>query len=131
MYMKTMLLVDDEPFTRQVFSKLIANKFPNTTIITATDGGQAWELAEQQHFDVITLDLNMPVLSGLSFLQMLRAKPETKDTPCIVVSALTTPEIQEQVKEYNAITSISKLKVSPIPSDDNAFLLAVTPYLSE
>ena len=46
-------------------------------IVSATSGRQALEILDEQHFDLIMLDVNMPEMDGLETLRLIRKKHQT------------------------------------------------------
>ena len=84
---KKILVADDSP-TSLVWEKLILSD-AEFEIITATDGERALELAFNERPSLIVLDVVMPKLSGLEVCRRLRAKPETRLVPIIIVSERT------------------------------------------
>jgi CheY-like chemotaxis protein len=57
--------------------------------------------------DVILLDLQMPVMDGLSFLDNLRSSPQFSRLPVIVISALT-PEALQELHAYHVTAALTK-----------------------
>lgn len=57
-------------------------------VFRATDGGEALRQARLKLPDVVFLDVNLPVLSGVEVCKQLRAAPETRDTLILMLSAL-------------------------------------------
>ncbi len=101
------LIVDDSAFMRKSLS-IMLSKEPNIEIIgTAKDGKEGYELAIKLHPDVITLDVEMPVMDGLTALKLIM-----KDAPTavIMVSSLTTDGAEATLKafEYGAVDFFSK-----------------------
>ena len=79
------LLVEDEPAQRAVLSyNLEAEGF---TVQTADNGEDALLLIAEQVPDLILLDWMMPHVSGLEVCRRLRARPETRGIPIIMLSA--------------------------------------------
>ena len=79
------LVVDDEFHIVQVVSiKLKNNGFDVTT---AENGQLAYDLACEVKPDVIITDYQMPVMSGVEFIEKLRSNPETAQTPVIMLTA--------------------------------------------
>lgn len=80
------LIVDDSATMRALLAKLLAVE-PDIEIVgTATDARHARALIKELDPDVITLDIEMPGMSGLEFLEkLMRLRP----TPVIIVSSLT------------------------------------------
>ncbi len=101
------LIVDDSAFMRKSLS-IMLSKEPNIEIVgMAKDGKEAYELAKELHPDVITLDVEMPVMDGLTALKLIM-----KDAPTsvIMVSSLTTDGAEATLKafEYGAVDFFSK-----------------------
>jgi two-component system chemotaxis response regulator CheY len=83
-----LMIVDDSNIMRRAIEKYLAD-FGLELIGTAFDGQAALELFRAAGPDVVTLDITMPRLDGLSCLAlMLREKPDAK---VLVVSALKDP----------------------------------------
>ncbi len=78
------LLVDDDPICNR--ANELALKRVNFDIVSAADGVAALALLENSPFDLILLDINMPVLSGLEVCEKLRKLPQCKDTRVIFVT---------------------------------------------
>jgi CheY-like chemotaxis protein len=79
------LVVDDEFHIVQVMAiKLRNNGFE---VATAENGSEAYKLACDFKPDVIITDYQMPVMSGLEFIEKLRQTPETAQTPVIMLTA--------------------------------------------
>ena len=67
-----------------------------TNIQTAEDGLQAWELLQQDDFEFVITDWDMPNMSGLELLQKIRSTPKYKELPVIMVTA---EGLQEKIIE--------------------------------
>jgi putative nucleotidyltransferase with HDIG domain len=70
----TILLVDDEPAVLDLLSRVLRPACGSGMIATAQGGHEALDLMEQQPFDVVITDLNMPIMSGAEFLAAVRRK---------------------------------------------------------
>jgi DNA-binding response OmpR family regulator len=81
-----LLLVDDDAVCNRVND--IALKRANFDTVCACDGIEALALLEKDQFDLIFLDVNMPVLSGFEVCEKIRKLPQYKDTPIIFVTSL-------------------------------------------
>ncbi|HML08045.1 MAG TPA: adenylate/guanylate cyclase domain-containing protein [Xanthobacteraceae bacterium] len=80
------LVVDDNAANRDVLARRLGRE--GHRVVTATNGATALDLAAQQDFDVILLDLIMPEMSGFEVLRRLKADERTSQIPVIVISAL-------------------------------------------
>ena len=87
--MATILLVDDEePLRRMVEMVLIESGY---SVLQASHGEQALELAREAEPDLIVSDLMMPVLDGIGMCEQLKADARTAHIPVIVMSAGPRP----------------------------------------
>ena len=78
------LIVEDEAKLREILCDYFRSKGELT--VEAADGLQALELAEEQEFDAVLLDIMMPGLDGLSVCRALR---KSSDVPIIFLTALS------------------------------------------
>ena len=82
---KKVLVVDDEVHIIHVVAiKLRNNGFE---VISASDGGEAFELACSEKPDIIVTDFQMPVMTGLELVEKLRQNEATRSTPVIMLTA--------------------------------------------
>ena len=73
---ETILIVDDEAGPRESLRMILK---PLYEIYTASDGQEALQLIQSKDIDVVTLDLNMPGLSGIDVLKEIRnLRPKTE-----------------------------------------------------
>ncbi|HIA03383.1 MAG TPA: response regulator [Myxococcales bacterium] len=87
---QTILIVDD---SRSVVATLKALLAPlGHKILVARDGTDGLKIARTQHPDMMLLDVMMPGLSGYEVCKELRADPETRDLPIVMVTALQDHE---------------------------------------
>lgn len=84
--MHRLLLVEDE----QSLSKVIQLnlEMEDYEVVLARDGASAIDKFNSEHFDLVILDLMLPRLNGMDFLQSIRVK--NADTPVIIISAKDT-----------------------------------------
>ena len=79
------LTVDDSLTIRLVVMK--AFQPFDCTVCEATNGEEGLAVARTERPDLILLDLNMPVMDGIVMLKTLRADPDLKSTPVIMLTA--------------------------------------------
>lgn len=82
------LIVEDDPRIAQNIQKGLEEKGFSTEI--AFDGQMGWQIAQNGSFDLIILDLNMPILNGYEVCERIRAK--YPDLPIIILTALGETE---------------------------------------
>src|ERR1035438_10230889 len=80
------LVVDDSALMRTVIVRLLGKAADITVVATARDGEDAVQKAIELKPDVVTMDINMPKLDGISAMQMILAD---KICPVIMLSSLT------------------------------------------
>ena len=92
------LIVDDEADVRYIV-KLVLKRFLNYQAREAGDGLEALELVRQKEPRLIILDLTMPRMDGISFLEHMRADPDISDIPVLIFTAhVVTPEQAERLQ---------------------------------
>ena len=100
------LIVDDSAFVRKVVRQMLSRSPFLEVVGAAHDGEEALELVEQLRPDVVTLDLNMPRLSGIEFLRRQMAR---RPVPMVVLSiASENGELALQALEAGAVDIIRK-----------------------
>jgi signal transduction histidine kinase/CheY-like chemotaxis protein len=84
----TVLIVDDDPDARAVYSRLVAEALPACQVQTAQHAAEALTLLDAQHEPpmLVILDLAMPDMDGFGVLERLRAQRRTRHVPVLVVS---------------------------------------------
>lgn len=90
----TILVVDDNEMNREVLARRLERQ--GHIIVSAEDGERALQEIEKQPFDLILLDIMMPKMNGYEVLEHLKANPNQRDVPVIVISALG--ELESVVK---------------------------------
>ncbi|WP_419155778.1 response regulator [Streptomyces longwoodensis] len=86
------LVVDDNKVIRQLIR--VNLELEGLEVVTAADGAECLEVVHQVRPDLVTLDVVMPRLDGLSTAARLRADPLTRDLPLAIVSACTQYELE-------------------------------------
>jgi CheY-like chemotaxis protein len=81
---KRVLLIDDSA-TSHLWVKMILNKV-NHAMLSAYDGEAGVTLALAERPDVILMDVMMPRMDGFEACRVLRARPETRHTPIIMLT---------------------------------------------
>ncbi len=79
----SLLLVEDDSLTREQLARLLSRLVG--TVRTARDGSEALQSFRADKPDIVLLDLNMPVLDGMSLAAIIKA--ESPDTPVIAITA--------------------------------------------
>jgi len=87
---RTLLYVEDNPANLKLVEQLIARR-PDMQLLSAGDATRGIELAREHRPDVILMDINLPGMSGIRALRILREDPLTQDIPVIAISANAMP----------------------------------------
>lgn len=92
------LLVDDSITVRASEKRILAGLGLND-VVEATDGAMGLKVAFQEKPDLIMMDWDMPTLSGIEALKLLKANPATQKTPVIMVTGSADKDnIMEAIK---------------------------------
>ena len=97
---KTILIAeDDEILMRALYLMFHKGEY---TIASAGDGETALKMTERLKPDLVLLDLLMPKMSGFDYLRDMKANPELKNIPVIVLSNLGDKDDIEKAKALGA-----------------------------
>lgn len=94
--MAKLLVVDDENNLRLVVQKELTRQ--GHEVETASDGEAAWTLLEQQDFDVLLCDINMPRLDGIGLLRRMREKSANPPEVIMLTGQATVESAIEAMK---------------------------------
>jgi len=115
---RRVLLVDDHPVNRKVVGVMLA---PFGCVVVEAEHGQAaLDRLETESFDVVLMDVNMPVMGGLEATRRIRARPDWAGLPII---ALTADVMDDQVQACRE-AGMDDFVVKPV--DMAALVSAVT-----
>ena len=88
--LRTVLYVEDNPANLMLIKKLLARR-GDIRLLSAENGERGIEIARASRPDVILMDINLPGISGIQALGMLRADPGTAHIPVVAISANAMP----------------------------------------
>ena len=110
------LLIEDNLIEIMKMKRTISLLELTHNITVAKNGEEALEILEDksQFPDLILLDLNMPKLSGIEFLTILKGNDEIKHIPTVI---LTTSDNQKDLEECYSI-GVSGYMLKPLKYDD-------------
>lgn len=81
------LVVEDDPVSRMIATKLLSK---HHIVETANDGSIALEMMRTHHYDIVLMDIMMPVMDGIETTIAIRNKPDIINSKRVVIIALTT-----------------------------------------
>jgi signal transduction histidine kinase len=88
----TVLIVDDDPSILRIHISHLSSLKENINILTATNGRMACEIAHEQLPDIVLMDWNMPEMTGVDALKILKSQDRTKDIPVVMITSITSSE---------------------------------------
>ncbi|MCG6200121.1 two-component sensor histidine kinase BarA [Psychromonas antarctica] len=100
------MAVDDNPANLKLISAMLADRVHH--VITCIDGQQAVEQAKNQEFDLIFMDIQMPVLDGISACLEIKKGKTNANTPIIAVTAHVLPSEKEQFLQQGMDDCLAK-----------------------
>jgi two-component system chemotaxis response regulator CheB len=114
--MKKVLIADDSALVRKQLTDIIATL--GFEIDTARNGQEAVQKAMDTQYDVITMDINMPVMDGLTAVEKIMA---ARPTPILMISSLTTESagITMEALDLGAVDYIAKPGTMNIGKSEN------------
>jgi PAS domain S-box-containing protein len=116
--LRTLLYVEDNKANMDLVAQLIARR-ADIRLLRAEDGLRGMALARAHLPDMILMDINLPGISGLQALRLLREGPETRHIPVLALSANAMPRDIERGMEAGFYRYLTK----PIKIDE--FMLAL------
>ncbi len=104
---RTLLYVEDNPANLMLVEDLIARR-PDIRLLSAMDGNRGVEIARATLPDAILMDINLPGISGIQALKVLRADPATAHIPVVALSANAIPRDIEKGLEAGFFHYLTK-----------------------
>ena len=105
--LRTVLYVEDNPANLELVELLIARR-PDLRLLSAADGNLGIEFARAYQPAVILMDINLPGISGVEAMKILRADPSTAHIPVVALSANAVPRDIEKSLEAGFSNYLTK-----------------------
>ena len=119
---RTLLYVEDNPANMNLVEQLIA-RYPDIQLLSAANATLGIELAIANQPEVILMDINLPGVSGIDALKILREYPATAHIPVVAISANAMPRDIVRGLELGFFSYITKpIKVKEFMNALNAAL---------
>jgi CheY-like chemotaxis protein len=93
--LRTLLYVEDNPANLKLVEQLVARR-PDLRLLSARDGSLGVQLARANQPEVILMDINLPGISGIEALKILREDAATAHIPVVALSANAMPRDVEK-----------------------------------
>lgn len=112
----SILLIEDDTIERMKFNRTLSKLNFKCRVIEAENGEEALEILSRKDDlpSIIFLDLNMPRLNGIEFLEIIKNDPDLRHIPSVI---LTTSNNTQDIKECYK-TGISGYVIKPLKYDD-------------
>ncbi len=103
---RRVLIVDDSLSVRKYLSAFLTTR--NLKVYSASNGGEALKMLEENEVDLIITDLEMPIMHGYELVSRIRASSQWKGIPIIVLTSRSTGKHKEKALELGADDYIIK-----------------------
>jgi len=100
------LIVEDNPLNMRLLEMVLRAR--NYTLLKATDGKEALDMAMREQPDLIIMDMQLPKMNGLEVTRKLREMPAFNHTPIIAVTASAMKGDREKLLEAGCDAYLSK-----------------------
>jgi two-component system, chemotaxis family, chemotaxis protein CheY len=97
---KTILAIDDSASIRQMVSFTL--KSAGYEVLDAVDGQDGLEKAKNNNISLVLTDQNMPRMDGLTLIRTLRALPQYKSTPILMLTTESSDAMKQQGRAAGA-----------------------------
>ena len=100
------LVVDDDLLLMELYEAFMEGM--DLKVVKVMDNRTTVAMAEKLHPDLIIMDISMPDITGLQILEMLKAKPSTKDIPVLMITGEKTTGDVETAFQLGASDYVGK-----------------------
>jgi len=109
--MKKILIVEDDPILRGIYRR----KFDLSGFVVEAvdDGPAALEVLPTFNPNLIQMDLSLPSMNGTELIRRIRAMPNFKIVPIVVLSSFYPPDLIKQAFDAGANKCVSKMDCTP------------------
>ncbi len=103
---QVVLVADDDTATRRVAAEILCEA--GHKVLLATDGDEALEVVESDHPDVVVTGLMTRGLTAYDLLRRMRSQERVADTPVLIMSSVSKPEMVRRLVELGAAGFIDR-----------------------
>jgi len=104
---RKLLVVEDSPTMRQLLVYAL-RPLSDLSVVEAVDGLDGYKKLQADKFDLIILDINMPLMDGLKLLSMIRQDPRNSQTPVMMVTTEGGVEAKKKADSLGVAAYITK-----------------------
>lgn len=106
--LERVLIVEDSSAMRAFVRATLESNGVAKQIVEAASGFEALRLLPRERFDLALVDINMPDIHGLEVIKLIRASPQHRSVPVIVISSEASPRDRERGLALGADTWLAK-----------------------
>lgn len=101
------LIVEDSPMMRNLIIYALSS-IKGMSLVEAEDGIEGLKKISHEHFDLIIVDINMPLMDGLKMVRSIRADKEHKDVPVMIITTEGGQEDRERAMKLGVDAYLTK-----------------------
>ena len=109
--MAKILIIEDDPLMQRMYQKAFA--FDGYEVLVASDGVEGLDKIRSEKPTIILLDVMMPKMNGIEVLAKVKADPEIKTIPVVMLTNLAGTADAEKVLSMGAVKYIIKSEQEP------------------
>ncbi len=107
MHRHRILIVEDSPTMRQLLVFAL-KRLKGVELAEAQDGMDGLRKVTSDHYDLVLVDINMPVMDGLKLISLIRAEESLKQMPIVVITTEGAKEDRERALSLGADEYLTK-----------------------
>jgi signal transduction histidine kinase/DNA-binding response OmpR family regulator len=117
-----LLLVEDNKLNQMVAKKTLERQWKNISLKIANHGQEAVEILQQEKFDIILMDIQMPIMDGYEATEYIRKNmPDYANIPILAMTAFAHIAKEDKFKEYG----LDDFVLKPFDPDDLYYKIAI------
>jgi len=103
---KTILIVEDNELNMKLFRDVLEAQGYDT--LQANDGREAFRLIQENHPDLVLMDIQLPEISGLEVIRWIKEDEDLKSVPVIAVTAFAMKGDEEKILKGGCEAYVAK-----------------------
>ena len=104
--LKRIMVADDDPVFREVAAACLRNA--GYEVRLASQGAEAMSMLMREKFDLAIIDLLMPQIDGLRLIALMRATPQLRDLPVLIITSQEDPSVRADGMQVGANDYLTK-----------------------
>jgi len=116
------LVVDDNPIDRMINSRILQKVHEDSLIEFAKDGSEALYNLQKRNYDLVLLDIKMPIMDGFQLMEQLKNEKDPDEIYIIMVTSSVDPEDKKKANMYEHIRDFVEKPLKAESLDSHEFL---------